>query len=255
MKRANLMVAIGAVLLLGGLVVVLVVGRDDGSAASEIKVPVLVARTGLTAGQAGDDLVASGKVGVSRVPKSEVQPGALTATTDIAGRIIGTSVADDDQLTSNDIRPENLRSQSVTIPKGKEAVAVTVDATSGGAGYAGPGDHVNLFVSIAPDRSAAKGGKPFTKLLLTDVEVLDVSDEVAPRRATVDTGSSGDASAAAGRTTSSSLTLLLALDAQQAEQAIFANTFDDVRITVLPKGAGKSTTGGVSDDKNYVVGQ
>lgn len=248
MKRANLMVAAGAVLLLGGLVVVLVVSRHDGSSATEVRVPVVVARADLSPGQAGDDLVGAGKVGVDRLPKSQVEPGALTDTTALAGTIVGTSVDKGGQLVATDVHPQNLRSSSVTIPKGKEAVPITVGFTEGGAGYAGPGDHVDLFTSIA-GRSGAKLA-PYTKLLLSDVEVLDVSDEVAPLRAT-DTATDGATTDTAPRSTGDRITLLLALDPAQAEAAIFADTNDALRVALLPKGAKPSTTPGVSDGRGY----
>ena len=251
MKRANLMVAVGAVLVIGGLVVALTVGRHDGSGAAEIKVPVLVARADLAAGQAGDDLVASGKVGIDRVPRSEATAGALAATTDVAGTILSAPVRKGDQVSGGSVRPANLRSGSVTIPKGKQAVAVTVDFTSGAAGYAGPGDHVNIYTTIAPGRAGAKLA-PFTKLLLSDVEVLDVSTEVAPLRAASGTTTASDPPPTS-RSSSGQLTLLLALDAKHAETAIFASSFDDLWFTVLPKGQAASTTPGVSD-QTYLAG-
>ena len=254
MKRANLLVGVGGLLVVLGVGLVWVLSRGTESKAAEVTVPVLVARTDLSAGQAGDDVVASGGVGVDRVPQSKVRPGALTATTAMAGTIVNAAVAKGEQVTATAVRPQNLRTSAITIPKGKEAVAVTVDFTNGAAGYAGTGDHVNIFTNIATGR-VGNHAAPYTRLLLSDVEVLDVSNEVAPRRAETAVGATAGDGATAARDGGGQITLLLALDAKQAEQAIFANSFDKLWVTVLPKGQGTSTTPGVSHDENYVGGR
>lgn len=251
MKRANVLLAAGALLLILGVALVWALGRDDGDTAAEQKVPVLVATADLSSGQAGDDIVAAGKASTELVPISQVREGALDATSSLSGNILTKNVAEGAQLVTGDVRSELLRTGSITIPKGKQAIAVTVDFTSGAAGYAGPGDHVNLYVNIPPGTEGA-AKQPYTKLLLSDVEVLDVSNELSPYRAQTATETS---TPAAGRaTTGQPLTLLLALDAQQAEAAIFATSQNELWFTLLPKGQGSSQTNGVDYQAGYLDG-
>jgi Flp pilus assembly protein CpaB len=104
---------------------------------------------------------------------------------------------------------------SFTIPEGKQAVAVQVPFVAGLAGYAKAGDHVNVYGNV--EKGATNPIPPATKLILPDVQVLAVTGP-AP-------GTDG------GNTT-----YLLALDASQAEQAIFFAKFDSLWMTLVPKG-------------------
>lgn len=113
---------------------------------------------------------------------------------------------------------------SFTIPEGKQAVAVQVPFVAGLAGYTKAGDRVNVYGSV--ENGATTPVSPATKLVLTDVEVLAVT---------------GPAPGAEGGNT----TYLLALDASQAEQAIFFAKFESLWLTLVPRGqAPASTTSG-----------
>jgi Flp pilus assembly protein CpaB len=105
---------------------------------------------------------------------------------------------------------------SFTIPEGKQAVAVQVPFVAGLAGYARAGDIVNVYGNIQTDKGTIPA-PPATKLILPGVQVLAVTGP-APG---VDTGNS---------------TYLLALDANQAEQAIFFARFESMWLTLVPKG-------------------
>lgn len=252
-RRANVLLGIGAALLIVGVAVAASIGRSEDQEPAVDTVTVVVAKADLDPGDLGDDLVAAGKVGTEEVAADSVEPGAITATSDLAGAIVTRKVAKGGDLTTEDVAPSTLRSESITIPKGKQAVAITVDTTSGGGGYAGPGDRVDVYTVIPPDAPGAPTS-PMTKLLLTGVEVLDVSNEIAPRRSTTAQATTTEETTVAPRSTEGRITLLLALTPQQAEQAIFAASFNSVWVTVLPKDAPASSTDGVTYDQNYVGG-
>ena len=114
---------------------------------------------------------------------------------------------------------------SFTIPDGKQAVAVQVPYVSGLAGYAKAGDLVNVYGNI--EKGASDPAPPATKLILSGVQVLAVTGP-GPG---ADTGNA---------------TYLLALDASQAEQAIFFARFESLWLTLVPKGQANSTTSGHS---------
>jgi Flp pilus assembly protein CpaB len=115
-----------------------------------------------------------------------------------------------------------------TIPEGKQAVAVQLPYVNGLAGYVKGGDTVNVYGNVekgstsVPDLIA-----PSTKLILPGVEVLAVTGP-GPG---ADTGNA---------------TYLLALDAAQAEQAIFFARYESMWLTLVPKGQAKSQTSGHS---------
>lgn len=111
-----------------------------------------------------------------------------------------------------------------TIPEGKQAVALQVPFVNGLAGYAKPGDLVNVYATVEKSPTTA-GDPPLAKLALAGVEVLAVT---GPGPGT-----------GAGNTT-----YLLALDATQAEQAIFFSRFESLWLTLVPKDQPAATTPG-----------
>jgi hypothetical protein len=118
---------------------------------------------------------------------------------------------------------------SFTIPEGKQAVAVQMPFVAGLAGYAKAGDHVNVYGNV--EKGATDPVPPATKLILPDVTVLAVT---------------GPGPGAEG----GNATYLLALDAAQAEQAIFFAKFDSLWLTLVPKGQVKAAATPGRSDKN-----
>jgi pilus assembly protein CpaB len=240
-KRANLLLGGGAALVIVGLVALGVIARrgDDRTPTTR---SVVVATGTIAAGESGQDVLRSGRARLEAVDEDLIPADALGATTGLDGSIFTIAVAEGTPIGTSQLRTTSLGQGSIKIPKGQQAVALTVDFTAGGAGYVAPGDHVNLFVTV-PANTPGATVSPYTKLLLSNVEVLDVSEELAPRRATPD-----DTAIAAP----SQLTLLLALDAQQAEAAVFAVGQNRIWFTLAPEGAAPAETGGVTYDRNYL---
>jgi len=112
---------------------------------------------------------------------------------------------------------------SFTIPEGKQAVAVQLPFVAGLAGYAKAGDTVNVYGNIQTnnEKAGTQPTPPSSKLILPDVQVLAVTGP-AP-------GTDGG-----------NATYLLALDAAQAEQAIFFARFETLWLTLVPKGQPKA---------------
>ena len=243
MKRANYILGGGAALLLIGLAVIVLLARD-GDAEETRRVSVLVAKDEIAAGEAGQDVLDDGRAALASLPETDVPPGALTDRGGLAGTLFATDVAEGRPIVAGDLRTTSLGQGSIKIPEGKQAIALTVDTTAGGAGYAGPGDHVNVYAFI-PASSPGAPTSPYAELLVSDVEVLDVSQEISPRRASTD---------ATDTSASGQLTLLLAVDAQQAEQVVFADGANELWFTILPEGQGPSSTGGVDYGRNFLDG-
>jgi len=95
-----------------------------------------------------------------------------------------------------------------TVPKGKQAVAVELPSVPGLAGYAQPGDLINVYATIKLDQPNPKLRSPLVKLVLQGVKVLDVR---APAPGTAGTA-----------------TYLLALSVDEAEQVIFYAKFESM---------------------------
>ena len=106
---------------------------------------------------------------------------------------------------------------SFTIPDGKQAVAVQIPFVAGLAGYAKAGDVVNVYGVVDDKAAASSPAGSASKLILSDVQVLTVTGP----------GPGAD---------SGNVTYVLALDANQAEQAIFFAKFQSLWLTLVPKG-------------------
>ena len=208
MKRtSNVLVAIGmlAFLIGAGLVVGTLRGHDD-KGANGVSSSVLIAREAIPAGTTGEDLLAR-KILVSREVAANVRASdALSSTTDLSGRVFAVDVAAGEQIRTTHLRPPALRASTIKIPAGMQGVALEVPFVAGGGGYVAAGDRVNVYGNIPAEADVSA----VTKLVLANVQVLDVSTEVAPRVA-------GDDE----RPTGSAVTYLLALDANQAERVIY----------------------------------
>lgn len=114
---------------------------------------------------------------------------------------------------------------SFEIPAGKQAVAVQVDYVKGVAGFVKAGDKVNVFGTIKPGSPPTKNlTPPLAKLILSDVSVLSVS---AP------------AAGAAGPTT-----FVLALNAADAEQVVYFQTFEGLYMSLARSDQGTVSTPG-----------
>jgi Flp pilus assembly protein CpaB len=155
-KRANVLLTAGAALLIVGIAVAASVGRSDDEQAAEQTVPVVVARADIAAGASGDDIVSAGKVGLDQVPASEAPPDAVSDTSALAGVVFTEAVAKGDDVTAEAIGPSTLRAASITIPKGKQAVAITVDTTPAAAGTPAPATTWTCSPSSPPGRPARR---------------------------------------------------------------------------------------------------
>jgi len=108
---------------------------------------------------------------------------------------------------------------------------VKLDHVAGLAGYAKPGDVVNLYAAVKTEGTIKRSLRaPWARLVLSNVKVLDVSGALA--------GQDG-----------SEATFLLALSPADAEVAIFFAKFESLWATLVPKGAPAASTTGIDLDE------
>lgn len=143
---------------------------------------------------------------------SSAAPVSTTSTTIQAGTVV--------------IPAATAAPTTFTIPDGKQAVAVQVPYVAGLAGYTKAGDTVNVYATLEKGQTGDVA-PPSARLVLPGVQVLAVTSPVPGADA-------GNA------------VYLLALDAGQAEQAIFFSRFESLWMTLVPKGQPKAQTTGRS---------
>jgi Flp pilus assembly protein CpaB len=223
-----------AAFLVGVALVMNVLRADDGKQAAK-DTEVLIATQPIAAGASGTDVVNRRIVTLRSVPANARAKDVLTDPAALSGRIIDVDIAAGGQIVASALRPQTLRAGAITIPPGKQGVAVQLPFVAGGGGYVGAGDLVNIYANV----STGQGTAPVTKLVLGNIKVLDVSTEVAPR---VDT-SQGE------RPAGSNVTYLLALDANEAERVIYLSANAQMWLALqnadaqpLPATSGRTNT-------------
>jgi Flp pilus assembly protein CpaB len=222
-NRSNMLLALGAaVFLIGAALVVSVVQSTNHKESNPATGAVLVARETIPAGTSGADAIAKQLVVPRNIPSDVRAADVLVNPAELSGRILDSQIDAGEQIRASDLRPMTVRGGAIKIPAGQQGVAIQMPFVSGGAGYIGPGDFVDIYGNVKPAE-----GEPMTKLVLGGVRVLDVSTEVAPRVA------SGETSERAG---TSNVTYLLALDADQAERVIYLATNQELWLTLQGEG-------------------
>jgi len=260
-KRSNnLIIVLGLLTAVvgGGLVLLLVSrGGDSGSSPSGgggDTVPVLIAKKAIPVGSAGGSIGDS--VEVRQVPSVSRSSDALVSLGELGDRTTTVAIGPDQQLRSAFFRQRTVRGDAIKVPDGKQAMAMTIPFTNAGGGYVGPGDHINLYAMVGKQNGNVvplcgaglcatadpKSPQAASQLVLSNVEILDVSQEVAPATVTSVQPAAGQVSRAGGVQTT--VTYLMALDASQAEKAIFFSKYGDVYLTLVPKGQPDSATAG-----------
>ena len=225
-SRSNLLVLLGiAFFVVGGLIVYLITSDDDdgGGAGGGGKVTAVVATTDISAGDTADELIEENKLEERQIEPEQLVTGAIGSLTQLEGATFTQNFGANQQITQLGVQLANNR--TFDIPEGFDALAVQLDFVPGVAAYVSPGDHINLY-------GVAKGEEPTpdtAKLLLTNVEVLDVDLTIPPQRGTpTDAETTGTQ-----RASSSVVTYLLAVRADDAEKIVFLDTFHKLYASLV----------------------
>src|SRR5476649_3047403 len=109
-------------------------------------------------------------------PSDSLPPGALTDTQKLSGRVLKTSVLRGEPLTEAKLAPAGtLGGLSALIAEGKRAITVRVNDVVGVAGFALPGNFVDIIVHTQTDGGS---GLAISKIVLERILVLAVAQEV-----------------------------------------------------------------------------
>ena len=224
-KRSNLIVTLGlAVFIVGAAATYLVVrNSDDGGTASGAgRASVLVADKPIPAGTTGAAAVSGGLVKAKSVDITAKPATALTDTSQLAGKTVTLGVSEGEILTADQFQTAQTRIGTLKIPEGKTALAVQLGNVPGVAGFAGAGDHINIYgvVKAGSDPKLPNGG---THLILQNTEVLNVNGATL--------------AAAQGQPGGTGLLYLLAVSPVEAERLIYLSTFESLYFSLVSKDA------------------
>ncbi|MDP1819650.1 MAG: Flp pilus assembly protein CpaB [Acidimicrobiales bacterium] len=221
-RRSNLLVLLGIAFFLVGGIIVYALTNDDDDGGSDIGGPVtaVISNSDIPAGSLADDLIEEGRLEETKVPPGELPAGAVQSLNQLEGATFVQGFAEGQPITSSGLQ---LVNRGYEVPEGFEAMAVQVDFVAGVAGYVNAGDRLNLY-AVFPGGSPISAPSPRAELLLTNVEVLDVSLTVPARRGQVETE--------APRASGDSVTYLLAVRTADAEKLVYTTEFQSLYATL-----------------------
>ncbi|MCM5572086.1 Flp pilus assembly protein CpaB [Burkholderiaceae bacterium FT117] len=108
-------------------------------------------------------------------PAGAVPTGAFRNRADLEGRVLLTSLQRGEPVLEGKLAPVGTRGGlSAVIPEGKRAITVRVNEVVGVAGFALPGNYVDVMVNTQDEQQ-----KPISKIVLERILVLAVAQEAS----------------------------------------------------------------------------
>jgi pilus assembly protein CpaB len=201
--------------------------RDEAEGGGE-QVEVVVSTVDLPAGADLDDAIADGSFTTATIAEDDVVEGVVSSLDDLEGRVTRYPILAGEQITTARLQgsTDELPGGVLGIPKGLEAISISVDQPRVIGGAASAGDHVTVFATFA-QAGQATVEVPVTINLVPDAQVLKVEDP----------DSEGGVSGGSGQTV-----ITLALSTKEAQELVFAQEVGTIWFALIGPGetAGKT---------------
>jgi Flp pilus assembly protein CpaB len=234
-RQTLILVVIGVVLFVAGgaIAFATVVTGTKGqtpTTASPVNTPVVVATANLPAGTTGQEMVAKSQVAIQLIPQKKYVSTDIPNLQGLTDEVLTSSVTKGEAISATEL---TASTSSISVPKGLDAVTVTASGVAGLAGYLQPGSDIDVYGNITKVSSGAAASNaatlpiPCTELLMSNIEVLDTSDIVPAL---------GSHATSTGRTIPPSVTLLLAVNPNQARVITFMMQNETLSIAQTQKG-------------------
>jgi len=111
-------------------------------------------------------------------PSASVPPGAFKDIKDVQDRVVMTGVMRGEAVLERKLAPPGSQGGlSAVIAQGKRAMTVRVNDVVGVAGFALPGNYVDVMVNAQQDKSKGEDNLQISKTVLSHVLVLAVAQE------------------------------------------------------------------------------
>lgn len=113
-------------------------------------------------------------------PSSSTPPGAFSDLKKLEGRVLKASIMRGEPLMESKLAPEGTRGGlAAVIGEGKRAMTVRVNDVVGVAGFALPGNFVDIIVSTQKEGAKNNRDQNISKIVLERILVLAVAQEVS----------------------------------------------------------------------------
>ncbi|MDG0025738.1 Flp pilus assembly protein CpaB [Trinickia sp. Y13] len=173
MKNSRALIML-AVAMVTGLAAVVFASRWLIHTSSSALTPVAVARDDINLGQP----LNVNMIRIVNWPTGSVPPGAFTDVKPLDGRVLRTSLARGEPVLETKLAPIGTKGGlSAVIEKGDRAITVRVNDVVGVAGFALPGNYVDVIVNT---QEPGKGDQQsISKIVLEKILVLAVAQQVS----------------------------------------------------------------------------
>jgi pilus assembly protein CpaB len=166
-----------SVALVAGLLAVLLASRWLEAKSGSGMTKVVVAATDISLGQR----LAPELIQVVDWPSRSIPPGAFSQVGELDGRVLRTNIQRGEPLLLSKLAPVGTQGGlSAVIGEGRRAITVRVNDVIGVAGFALPGNYVDIIVNTQRDAGDANTrDKSISKIVLERILVLAVAQEVS----------------------------------------------------------------------------
>jgi pilus assembly protein CpaB len=113
-------------------------------------------------------------------PSGSIPPGATTKAEELEDRVVKTSVLRGEPILEAKLAPIGTKGGlSAVIPEGKRAMTVRVNDVIGVAGFALPGNYVDIVVNTQLEAQGGGSDRQISKIVLEHILVLAVAQEAS----------------------------------------------------------------------------
>ncbi|KVL44231.1 Flp pilus assembly protein CpaB [Burkholderia territorii] len=171
-SRALMMLIVAMV---AGLAAVVFASRWLMNTSSSSVTSVAVATTDLNLGEP----LGPNQIRLVSWPSGSVPTGAFTDTKELEGRVVRTSLARGEPVIESKLAPVGTKGGlSAVIADGSRAITVRVNDVVGVAGFALPGNYVDVIVNTQ-EQQGKTDGQSISKIVLEHILVLAVAQQVS----------------------------------------------------------------------------
>ncbi len=175
MKTTRTLIILSVALISGLIAAVLAARWLDRQSHSDTT-QVAVARTEISLGQR----VSPEMIKLVDWPKNSLPQGAFSNTEKLDGRVLKAGLQRGEPVLEAKLAPQGTQGGlSAVISEGKRAITVRVNDVIGVAGFALPGNYVDIIVNTQKDGERVNHDQTISKIVLEKILVLAVAQEVS----------------------------------------------------------------------------
>lgn len=173
--RNSRALAMLAIAILAGFTAVAFASRWLMQTSSGATTPVAVATDDINLGQPLNEAM----VRTVNWPKDSVPPGAFANPKSLDGRVVRVSLAPGEPVLESKLAPVGTKGGlSAVIGEGHRAITVRVNDVVGVAGFALPGNYVDVIVNTQEAGNRTDNQQSISKIVLEKILVLAVAQQV-----------------------------------------------------------------------------